>query len=207
MDAVYKEKICGGTLVGSKYVITAAQCLFDRVSDDQPIPEKQVKVRIGDNNLDVNGVTNFERTVSVSKIRNHPKYKYNQKHHSRENDISILELAEEVDLNIYTPVCLAQTTDRRPYNGEPAQVFGWGEIRENDPNYTKILRKINVKIVNGCGRKSSLICAGAVKGQDWCHGDEGGPLTHKSDGQHILIGVVSYGYGDCADAEVRVCMN
>ena len=207
LDAVYNDRICGGTLVGSKYVITAAQCLYDRVSDDRPILEKYVKVRIGDHNLDVNGDIN-ERTISVSKIRNHPKYKYNRKHHSRKNDISILELAEEVDLSIYTPACLAPRIDMMErYDGKTAQVFGWGEVKENKPNDERVLRKINVTVETDCERKRSQICARAVMGQDWCNGDEGGPLTYKSSGQNTLIGVVSYGYGDCADAEVGVCMD
>ena len=47
-----------------------------------------------------------EKTVNVSALhihRDHDREKYNE-----DNDIALLELAEEVDLNIYTPACMAQ---------------------------------------------------------------------------------------------------
>ena len=35
-------------------------------------------------------------------------------------------MSEEVDLDIYTPVCLAQTTDTDTFYGKSAWVYGWG---------------------------------------------------------------------------------
>ena len=39
------------------------------------------------------------------------------------------------------------------------------------------------------------ICAGGALNKDACQGDSGGPLTYESNGQHVLIGDVSYGDG------------
>ena len=34
------------------------------------------------------------------------------------NDITVIELAEELDLTVYTPACLAQTEDTTAFDGE-----------------------------------------------------------------------------------------
>ena len=40
------------------------------------------------------------------------------------NDIVILELAEEVDLATYTPACLAKSSDTTTFDSKPALVYG-----------------------------------------------------------------------------------
>ena len=48
-------------------------------------------------------------------------------------DISILELKAEdaLDLTIYTPACLAKTSDRYSFDNQLATVAGWGLLEEN----------------------------------------------------------------------------
>ena len=79
----------------------------------------KVNVRIGDHDLAATGETTIaEKTIAVANIFNHESYApttYN-------NDITVLELAEEVDINTYTPACLAQTSDTDTFNGKTAQV-------------------------------------------------------------------------------------
>ena len=43
-----------------------------------------------------------------------------------------------------------------------------------------------------------MLCAGAENKAGACQGDSGGPFTVKKDGQHSLVGVVSWGHG-CGD--------
>ena len=47
-----------------------------------------------------------EKTVNVSALHIHRDY--DRENYNNDNDIALLELAEEVDLNIYTPACMAQ---------------------------------------------------------------------------------------------------
>ena len=61
-----------------------------------------VQVRLGDHDISAPGVA--ERVVAVAGVHVHELYRSP----SYEHDIAVLELAEEVDLNIYTPACMAQ---------------------------------------------------------------------------------------------------
>ena len=40
-----------------------------------------------------------------------------------------------------------------------------------------------------------------------CQGDSGGPFTYKLNGQHILIGVISFHYESNADYAIEECGN
>ena len=40
------------------------------------------------------------------------------------NDIGIIELPEEVDLTIYTPACMAKSSDITTFDGKNASVYG-----------------------------------------------------------------------------------
>ena len=81
----------------------------------------KVNVRIGDHDLAASGETNIaEKTIAVTNIFNHESYA--PAGGSLNNDITVLELAEEVDINTYTPACLAQTSDTDTFNGKMAQV-------------------------------------------------------------------------------------
>ena len=90
----------------------------------------KVNVRIGDHDLLTDGDTTIEKTIAVTNIFNHDGYnpgsclKRGLKSHecTLNNDITLLELAEEVDINIYTPACLAQTSDKHTFCDKIAQV-------------------------------------------------------------------------------------
>ena len=61
-----------------------------------------------------------EMTIDVASYTNHEGYNYS----TYDNDIAIIELAEEVDLTIYTPACLAKTSDTTTFDGKNAWVYG-----------------------------------------------------------------------------------
>jgi len=167
-----------------------------------PLTTSDVTVRIGDHNLAATGETSIpEKTVAVSAIYNHENYK--PATGSLNNDITVLELAEEVDINVYTPACLAQTSDTTTFDGKIAQVYGWGTTSSGGSSSSTLL-EVSLPVVTNtqCATSMGLIedgqiCAGGEAGKDSCQGDSGGPLSYESNGQHILIGDVSYGNG-CA---------
>ena len=63
-----------------------------------------------------------EMTIDVTKYTNHENY--NETETTFDNDIALIELAEEVDLTTYTPACLAKTSDTTTFDGKNAWVYG-----------------------------------------------------------------------------------
>ena len=130
------EGFCGGTLVASKYVITAAHCLESKESEVTPerikvwhisnifLQNKNieiVQISIGDHNiasLDDGGLPQM-----ISNVTSFIKHEnFNQT--NLDNDIALIELAEEVDLSTYTPACLAKTSDTATFDGKIATASG-----------------------------------------------------------------------------------
>ena len=46
-------------------------------------------------------------------------------------DVAILELAEVLDLAMYTPACLARSSDATSFDGKKATIVGWGMSHEH----------------------------------------------------------------------------
>ena len=142
---------CGGTLVASKYVITACHCLYEykEVEDSvglynpeatyKPVREykaREIEVSIGDHKLDTTNETGREKRVKIKSIKKH--YKWDRDLGTTHGyDIAILELEVEVDLTIHTPACLAKLTEGTRFNGERAVAAGWG-ITENPKPYPPV---------------------------------------------------------------------
>ena len=59
-------------------------------------------------------------TIDVTKYTNHEDFNTV----TTDNDITIIELAQEVDLTTYTPACLAKTSDTTTFDGKTALVYG-----------------------------------------------------------------------------------
>ena len=61
-------------------------------------------------------------TIDVTSIIKHEDYDYFS--FTFDNDIAIIKLAQEVDLTIYTPACMAKTSDTKTFDGKNAWVYG-----------------------------------------------------------------------------------
>ena len=55
-----------------------------------------------------------EKKVAVTSYTNHEDYMSPGQY---SNDITMIELAEELDLSVYTPVCMAQAADTTVFDG------------------------------------------------------------------------------------------
>jgi secreted trypsin-like serine protease len=179
------SQFCGGVLISSTAVATAAHCA-------QAVDVSSIRVVAGrqDERRDDGYV------LSVSDVWVEPNYSSPE----RGYDIAVLRLAGALP-DSYTPVKLA--TDGTPYQaGTEATVLGWGRLAENGER-SNVLRAGVVPVVSDSACRSvypdtytatSMVCAGYSQGGvDACQGDSGGPLV--VDG--TLIGVVSWGVG-CA---------
>ena len=74
------------------------------------------QITIGEHDLSMTGETTIpEKKVAVASYVNHEDF---MNPNSNSNDITVIELAEELDLTVYIPACLAQTGDTTVFDGE-----------------------------------------------------------------------------------------
>ncbi|XP_033336757.2 venom serine protease Bi-VSP isoform X1 [Megalopta genalis] len=192
---------CGGSLISSRHVLTAAHCA---------IRSELYMVRIGDLNLV--RVDDGAQPVDVEIERKiiHPGYSTS----GFVNDIAVLRLAAEVPFSRHVyPICLPVEEPLRSSNFHRKYPFiaGWGAVSTKGPSSEDLL-EVQLPIVNNedCQQAYSkftnaviddrVLCAGYIQGgKDACQGDSGGPLMLPKVFTFYQIGVVSYGY-KCAEA-------
>ena len=111
-DENYKH-FCRGTFVASKYVISAAHCMFDE--EGKPREKRNLNLEIGGDYVEGRRPANspFDDTKlrPVYNYTNHPKYNYkpivNELLNTNPYDITLIEIGnKDADLSKLTPACL-----------------------------------------------------------------------------------------------------
>eukprot|EP00092_Neocalanus_flemingeri_P041780 GFUD01045505.1.p1 GENE.GFUD01045505.1~~GFUD01045505.1.p1 ORF type:complete len:337 (-),score=90.22 GFUD01045505.1:62-1072(-) len=190
---------CGASLVGRRWLITAAHCIRN---GDRPV---DLRVVMGSSQR-ARFFYYFFQTDSIDQIHIHPKYD----NASHAYDIAILRLKKLPDLEPgeLWPVCLPQE-QVDSYAGDKATVIGWGKTSGKQSfSSARILQELGVTVISQaeCQRQWSYgrgrVDVGGPKmcfrsdGAS-CHGDSGGGMFLKKEVQRSLIGVCSYGLADC----------
>merc|ERR1712142_1463618 len=134
---------CGGTVVASEWIVTAAHCLYEDSELTVETKVEDVSIVLGEHDNSMEGEEILPRkVVKISKYIKHPDYEKI----TSNADIALLKLAEKVDLNTYTPACMANTGD--DFTGKTAWVYGWGALSFGTGDYPDKLQELSVKIVS-----------------------------------------------------------
>jgi secreted trypsin-like serine protease len=183
------EVKCGGTLIRSDWVISAAHCKlapgFYAIADR------------------VNLASGGGQVLMIKEVWPHPKY---DKIGKKESDVVLARLERSTGI---TPINVVPATQEDPEALDPMWVAGWGKLAEDDPAKPDHLQHVQVRVADpeDCTANygeihkvvsDRMFCA-AEQNADACGGDSGGPLVaiNLYSQSAVLTGVVSWGEG-CA---------
>ncbi|EDW15515.2 uncharacterized protein Dmoj_GI24876 [Drosophila mojavensis] len=210
---------CSGSLIANNYVLTAAHCVVNLVSDLEVF-----QVRIGDDISSPQDCAPNTANCSKPNIFNiirvlvHPNY--DQPKYA--NDIALLGLSNSISK--FTPICLPLNSTAALADkiiGQMGVVAGWSTKAEtnssNSSGSSPTVRFIRLPIVNttSCAITYATLsenfqqpivitpnhlCAQGQPMKDVCRGDSGGPFMDdgtsgilNANGRYTLLGIVAFG--------------
>jgi secreted trypsin-like serine protease len=215
-------QICGGAIIDSTHVITAAHCLFDVSSPSEASDPANISVLAGTADLNSGGTVDQADSVAFD-----PSYDPS----TNDFDIGVITLHDALPVgaidgtSTIAPITFINETDFSADQLLPANavVTGWGDTSPEPPGPvapSDTLMRATVPLVSDsmCASDYSgvapitqrMFCAGDHNFgsgiTDSCQGDSGGPIVLDSDqstpnppNDYVLAGLVDSGQG-CAQA-------
>ncbi|CAG9811207.1 unnamed protein product [Chironomus riparius] len=189
---------CGGTLVSSHKVVTAAHCIQEKKTYNR-LAAGDLIVLLGAHDLD-NSIEIGRVSHAVYKVNVHPDW--NTLTQAYDADIAVLVLEKEVTFNEHVqPLCLASSSSKAASISFGA-VIGYGKSEDDTKDHENIPKILSTPIHSNsdCLHKyedlallssGRTFCGGSGTGVGVCRGDSGGGLIVTDGSAYYLRGVVS----------------
>uniref|UniRef100_A0AAR2JSK7 T-plasminogen activator n=1 Tax=Pygocentrus nattereri TaxID=42514 RepID=A0AAR2JSK7_PYGNA len=190
--------LCGGVLIDSCWVLSAAHCFHEGFTADR------LRVTLGRTFRQKN--SSSEQIFDVENYWLHEQYN----EETYDNDIVLLKLKTEhgicaIHSPEVLPVCLPEP-NLVFQDWMECEISGYGKEEEFSPFYSEQVKRGHVRLwpqercvpekLSGRLVTSNMLCAGDTRGlDDACKGDSGGPLVCEKDGRMMLAGLISWGDG------------